>query len=349
MRYSINSDLLEINKKATFTCIDEYPIHDVDYKWVGGVLASDGNIYAIPNKSSQILTITPKDNSFCLWGSLPVGPMKKWTGGCYWNGFVYGFPRGANSLLKIDYLNKTTEIIDLPISYSSDHHYGGAVTPEGVLYQPPRDGKTILRIDLNNYQVREIVLPKRFAKKSYLYYGGIYHVSGKVYFFPRGRFQKVLYIDVKSEELSYCTGLLAHVSATSAALAPNGMIYAYNSYTKGILKIDPETNYASIIHQHLPGGYFGTKLGFNGKLYSIPGSSSSIMEMDPATECVRKCAEVIHETNVPAKCAGGAIDTYGNIWCIPAQGNYIRCLRFCDIASVKASDLYSSGLFASCY
>jgi streptogramin lyase len=73
-------------------------------------------------------------------------------------------------------------------------------------------------------------------------------------------------------------------------LAPNGFIYGIPYGSDVIIKIDPTTDTISSFGAGLvgPGGYPGGVLGLNGKIYAVPEfSSSSILEIDPATDGIR--------------------------------------------------------------
>ena len=50
------------------------------YKWSGGVLAADGNIYGIPSNATQVLRFDPRTQQATLVGDQLPGDYK-WNGG----------------------------------------------------------------------------------------------------------------------------------------------------------------------------------------------------------------------------------------------------------------------------
>ena len=72
-------------------------------KWSGGVLYSDGHqslIYCIPLDASYLLVIDTMTNSLHHVGSVGKAS-NKWSGGVLIGSTIYGFPRGADSILEI--------------------------------------------------------------------------------------------------------------------------------------------------------------------------------------------------------------------------------------------------------
>eukprot|EP00959_Pyramimonas_sp_CCMP1952_P266759 5577077-Pyramimonas_sp.AAC.2 len=72
-----------------------------DWKWHGGVLAADGNIYGFPAHAEAVLKISPATGEVTQIG----GPFKgryKWLGGAVGDdGNIYCMPSDANSVLRI--------------------------------------------------------------------------------------------------------------------------------------------------------------------------------------------------------------------------------------------------------
>ena len=142
----------------------------------------------------------------------------------------------------------------------------------------------ILKINLDTYETKKI--GEGQIPKDYQYCGCIIHYNKMIYFFPQKDAQ-VMVLNPETEEIkfigdkinSYCYG---------AAIADNGCIYGYTSYLKGILKINPYTECVNVLCEKIvETGFYGTKLGKNGKMYSVPGDSNKIYEFDPKTEKVK--------------------------------------------------------------
>ena len=302
------------------------------YKWVGAVIGKDNNIYAIPTGAKGVLKIDTKTGKYRVFGKIS-GKAFKYTGGClYKDGCIYGFPRASNNLLKIDTKNEKVEEIDLKTNYNEkvDHHYSGALYKD-TIYLGPRNANHILAINLKDYSTNKIGEGK--IPEGYEYSGAIRNYDGLIYFFPYKENSRVMVLNPETEEIefignsikkdeSYCFG---------ASIAPNGYIYGFTCYGKngGILKINPKTKEVSkILEGKIEAGFFGTKMGVNGKLYSIPGISNRIYEFDPETETAKLVYEVNNLNDTDARCAGGMTDNNGNIWFIPAKGNRIYKLNF---------------------
>lgn len=343
--------LVMANRNESLQKVESIYIKDCDYKWVGGVYAPNNRIYGIPNKSNKILEIDPDNNSYELWGDIKTTGLKNWSGGCCWkDGFIYGFPRSSPNLLKIDIEKR--ECYEIPLNLNCDcvhdHHYSGVVTSDGIVYQPPASNNTILQIDLNTYVSKEIVLKKRLFRKAY--YGGILAPNGRIYFFPRGHMTRIMVFEPETEKITYCKGILTNVSVVSAVIAEDGMIYAFSSYASGILKINPNEDKAKIILKNeVNGGYFGTQIGFNGKLYGIPGDAGCIYEFDPQSQKAEIVFYFDKGKQQNAKCAGGAIDRRGNIWAIPAKGEYIYKLVFNNKSILTTEERTEMSPLNECY
>ena len=72
------------------------------YKWLGGALGADGNVYNMPSDASSILVIDTKTDMATTFGYVEEGK-NKWQGGvCARNGFVYAVPADAGTVLQID-------------------------------------------------------------------------------------------------------------------------------------------------------------------------------------------------------------------------------------------------------
>ena len=81
----------------------ENPVLSGVFKYHGGVLAADGNIYAIPATADRCLMIVPRTGEVRLVGdSLLEGLAGKWYGGLLGcNGSIYGMPCNADAVLVI--------------------------------------------------------------------------------------------------------------------------------------------------------------------------------------------------------------------------------------------------------
>lgn len=269
------------------------------------------------------------------------GPFR-WTGGIVWHGSLVCFPRASNGMLFLDLSFRESRLVDLGQGYTREHHYGGVLVGD-VVYQPPRSEDHILRTDLRTMESRRIPLaPKRIGFKP-RYCGSVLHPNGLVYFLPeRGR---VIEFDPATDRFRFI-GRPVNATAFSAALAPDGCLYGFSGYSRGVLRIDPERGSVEMVRRDIgcPGAY-GTRLGVNGRLYSVPGDGDAVLELDPETLEVRELCP-LGATGAKAKCAGSATLRDGALAFAPALGSdayFLAPERPADIPG----EIYD--LFNDCY
>lgn len=347
--------LIECNKKARVSEVKAIPLFvneesSNNYRYCGAVVDSQNHIIGIPNRCSHILDINPEDETIEQWGKV-IYPdeIKGWTGGgLSKKEKIYGFPRGASSYLEIDYINRQIAYFPMSQLYDMEHHYGGVMNKKGVIYQPPRNGKKIYCYDTTTRNEKEIQIVTLFSRKR-LYYGGMLDLEDNAYFFPAGKLSRVCMVNSKEKAILIGKNLW-NCRFNSGTLAGNGDIYGFSSYGRGILHIDTKNKRAEVRQKDIQGGFFGAKLGFNGKIYGIPGDADIILEYDPYRDMITdKIPLPDCEIGKRAKCAGGAVDIYGNIWCIPAKGSYIYKVCFEGLEAYPDCILYKSRYFSSFY
>lgn len=317
--------------------------NQVQYKWVGGQINEKNDLFGVVNGATNVLKFSNLNQSIEYFGELPQQNFK-WTGGCIYNKYFYGFPRSSNELLKVDVEKEATQRLTLELNYSCEHHYGGVLTRKGIVYQPPRDTDHILAIDLTTLKCHRIPLAPQWMRIKFRYCGSVLHPNGFIYFLPE-RGEKVIKFDPDTEVVAYIGGAL-DCMVFDAAIALDGNIYGFSAYSRGVLKIDVMSNTTEMIHQEIIPGCYGTKLGPNGKLYGIPGDGDDFLEFDLQKDLVNSIGKVAEFGN--AKCAGGAVDHLGNIYCIPAFGNILYKICFKGIAAKIPKELYDD-FFVDCY
>lgn len=304
------------------------------FSWVGAQFHGN-KIYFVPNGESEILIYDILSKQYQTYGNLPLADFK-WTGGCKYNNNIYCFPRSSNQLLEINLNSFENRLIDLNCNYLGEHHYGGVLTNDGVIYQPPRNTDHILKIDLNNFTTEKIYLSPKFLKLRFRYCGSVMHPNGMIYFLPE--VGKVMCFNPKTKHISYI-GERVNAMCFDAKVFSDGNIYGFSAYSNGILKIDVINGKVEMIHNELSSKSFGTKLGINGKLYNIPGDGNHFYEFDPVKDEISVIGDT-SEIDLKAKCAGGCIDKYGNIYCVPAHGKYMYILDFNNNNQIS-SELYN--------
>lgn len=269
------------------------------------------------------------------------GPFR-WTGGALWRGSLACFPRTSNDMFLLDLASREARLVDLGQCYVREHHYGGVLVGD-VVYQPPRSEDHILRTDLRTMESVRIPLAPEGVGFRPRYCGSVLHPNGLVYFLPeRGR---VIELDPETDWFRFI-GRPVSAMAFSVALAPDGRLYGFSGYARGILRVDPGRGRVDMVRRDIgcPGAY-GTRLGVNGKLYSVPGDGDSVLELDPETLEVRQlCA--LGEAGAKAKCAGSATLRDGTLAFAPALGTD-ACFLVPDRSVEIPEGIY--GLFNDCY
>ncbi len=270
-----------------------------------------------------------------------VGPFR-WTGGSLWNGSLVCFPRSSNKLLLFDLDSRKSRLIDLGQKYIREHHYGGVLVGDKV-YQPPRDEGHILRIDLKTMECKRISIAPEAIDFKPRYCGSVLHPNGLVYFLPE--WGRVIEFDPATDEFRYI-GKPVNAMTFSAVMAPDGCLYGFSAYSRGILRVDPKNGSVGMVRRDIgcPGAY-GTRLGINGKLYSVPGDGDAVLEFDSSTLEVRElCA--LGVPGVKAKCAGSATLRDGTLIFAPAFGKDAYFLKP-DKPTEIPQKIF--GLFNDCY
>ncbi|KAL3793059.1 hypothetical protein HJC23_003067 [Cyclotella cryptica] len=144
--------------------------YDVDgvrrYKWLGGSLGADGNVYGMPSDATSVLRINIENDevntfgyvkSSCDNGETGGGYLEKnkWQGGVLGkDGFVYAVPSNARGVLRIDTRATTPNhsldpsrvacIGDLP--EMKDKWQGGFLVRRGAIYGIPENSNRILEL-----------------------------------------------------------------------------------------------------------------------------------------------------------------------------------------------------------
>jgi hypothetical protein len=122
-----------------------------NYKWLGGSIGADGNIYAMPADHSSILKINVTDDHCFTFGF--VGTEKnKWQGGVLSesDGSIYCIPADGQKVLRID--SRPEVVGDNPMALlgnlpkRKDKWQGAFIGKDGVMYAIPEGGYRILKV-----------------------------------------------------------------------------------------------------------------------------------------------------------------------------------------------------------
>ncbi len=341
-QWKVVCDYLKTIEKGSYKCEALQENFELGYKWVGGVFFQN-KVVGIASGGRDCLIIDVENEQVIRYGSLPEGTFK-WSGGCVWNHCIYGFPRRSNNILCIDLSDRRSGIKykSLSIDYQSEHHYGGVCTDKGIVYQPPRNTDSILKINLNTGETKEIWISKK--KKDFLYCGSLLHPNGLIYFFPQYR-ERVMVLDPVDDRI-YFIGKCISSMVFGACVALDGNIYGFSAYGTGILMIDPKINEVKMMFRDKRFGCFGSVLGVYGKILGIPGDGDVVFEFDPLTKEISVLNKL--QERGKAKCAGSAMGPDGSVYCIPAEGKKIYVLRPENRYEIP-DDIINSSYINNCY
>jgi hypothetical protein len=116
------------------------------YKWLGGGVDREGNIYGMPSDAQTILKIETSTGRVSTFGSVS-DDKNKWQGAVLGpDGCLYAMPANACTVLKINpYTMEIKEIGNLP--KQKDKFQGGFVGGDGKIYAIPEMSQFVMRLD----------------------------------------------------------------------------------------------------------------------------------------------------------------------------------------------------------
>lgn len=312
----------------------------------GIVCAKNGKLYIIPTdysviKNNRVLEFDPENNSHRFFTDSPSG---NWYGGVLApNGNIYGIPFFSSSILEINPTAGTATTST--ISNTRSGYVGGVLGPNGKIYCIPFSATTVLEIDPNVGTASTFGTLSAGTKWA----NGVLANNGKIYGIPYLA-SSVLEIDPITRTVS-TFGESSDIWSstdpgwTSAALGSDGKIYAFPSpsggvFTDYILKIDPDTKTLSLVYNTPSASYIGAVADRNGKIYGMPGDSSSVIaigvsaankspqwvtkphEVSPRCGFTTVLSDVGVSTSV-YQYLSGCLGNDGNIYAIPYGGLYL--------------------------
>ena len=136
------------------TPVYELPIERTDdnprknYKWLGGAVGADGNIYCPACDTSPVLKINTKTDECKTYGFCGT-EKNKWQGGLFSSrdGCIYCIPANGKHILRIATTNgdEVVQLVgDLP--EHKDKWQGGSEGKDGSLYFVPENGYRVLKV-----------------------------------------------------------------------------------------------------------------------------------------------------------------------------------------------------------
>lgn len=212
-------------------------------KWSGGVLAGNGKIYGVPNKTSEVLVIDPETDTV---DTFAVFTSDTYRGGVLGpDGNIYCIPDKATNILEIDPNTNTATLWTGPEILPEETYVGGVLAPNGKIYAIPNLAPFVLEIDPVNKSWRyfgDYYFNPPNQASNHKWSGGVLAPNGKIYGIPDSHDQ-VLEIDPEKGTTSLFGDIVYrsynYDKLGGGVLSPNGKIYAVPTRVDGTYEIDP--------------------------------------------------------------------------------------------------------------
>ena len=258
-------------------------------KTSGGVLASNGKLYLVPDSADTVAEFDPFSRIYEQVAiSSPISTSGAYKGAIEAsNGKIYLVPHNANSVGEFDPLQRTFRGRDVSTT-GLKKYYGGVRAPNGNLYFAPWDAGNIGEFNPSTNAFTPISIPISGTQK---YSGGVLANDGLIYFVPYdasgiGRFNPVtanfVFIDIS-------TGISGVAKYMGGVLAPNGNIYFVPSSANSIGEFNTSTSTFSTIDisgtiASSPEKYHGGVLTLDGNIYFVPYNANNIGKFSLGTK-----------------------------------------------------------------
>eukprot|EP00936_MAST-01D_sp_MAST-1D-sp1_P002911 g2911.t1 len=313
----------------TITIFAEYTNITGGNDWYGGVLSSEGIIFAIPSAATSVLRIDPSTDTVRFFGSLGHPGMSKWRGGVLApNRAIYGIPWSLSEVLKIDPGEPSASTFGrgsyAPGAYGADFN-GGVLSPRGMIYAMPFRINVVLRIDPSNDTVTTF---GSVATTNGGWCGGVLSQQGMIYGMPCGS-TTILKINPRNDTADDTSITMKDRRSAwqGGVITPDGIIFGIPFTDNNVLRLDPSSDTVSLIPVRDPisavvNGWAGGVLAPNGIIYGIPLQNSpanpaKILSITPTSSSA--VVEVWGNfTKYPhAGWAGGVLAPLGIVYGIP--------------------------------
>jgi hypothetical protein len=222
-----NINSVVVRNESGYISIDSTSISGLPTpnQWAGGVLASNGNIYFVPQHSQFVLVVDSVTNTIVTQIDTRDVSQNKWRNGVLAsNGKIYCIPFYATYVLIIDPTTNTIDTTSITGLASNIYKWdGGVLGADGKIYGIPRDSTSVLIIDpvTNTADTTSITGLSGSTK----YGGGVLHSDGRIYAFPLTA-TNVLIIDPTSPTTS-----ISGVTLSSASYNDSTRIMTYDGTT----------------------------------------------------------------------------------------------------------------------
>lgn len=132
------------------------------YKWLGGTVARDGNIYCVPSDTNKVLKIEPATNRITTFGNV-VGRGNKWQGGVLGppgDDKIYCIPSDAETVLVIDPTNgdALSYLGEGQIPKGIQDKWQGGFLVGDTIYAIPENADTLLKLHTPTQKIELVPL-----------------------------------------------------------------------------------------------------------------------------------------------------------------------------------------------
>lgn len=139
------------------------------YKWLGGAVSRDGNVYCVPSDATEVLKIEAATNRVTTFGCVP-GDCNKWQGGVLGppgDDKIYCIPSDADTILVIDPKNNDaiTFLGDGIIPKGVGDKWQGGFLVEDTIYAIPENADTLLKLYTKTQEIELVPLKEAFEGK----------------------------------------------------------------------------------------------------------------------------------------------------------------------------------------
>jgi len=301
--------------------------YDGEWKWTGGVVGHDGNIYGIPFEMNKILKIEPSPNATSPTSLVGDDIGDGWWGGVVGtNGIIYGVPSFAKSILSFNTTSEKTQLIaeNHPLLESIFKFAGGVLAKNGMIYFIPATYNKVIKFDPSNLENPLTEVGDDLGDDGNKMVGGILGSDGNIYGIPYWG-NRVLKIDVTDDTTSFLGNDNIYGQWENGILAQDGNIYACTSFANRVLQINIESQTTYLVGPDLGDDWdkwSGFVEGEDGFLYGMPFNSAKLLRFDP----INHTATLIplpEEMHGDRKWWGGVRAENGFIYAIPYNADQV--------------------------
>lgn len=302
----------EVKSKTIWTLLDSPPelkeAMSLRWKFHGGALGDDGDVYAVPCNAPGVLRVDTKRGQVSIIGNPALFREKQlWYGAVKAHtGAIYAFPQNAAGVLKVSPDNENTKVEVFGDLGAGEWKWHGGVfcTTDNCVYGIPNNNAQVLRVDPETDDIQlfgdaSIIEGGRHRRDGkYKYEGAVVGTDGNIYCIP-GDTEQVLKINVPRAK-----GQMPSVENMGPRLSgdddtnprsnkwqngfcgPDNIIYCVPLTGNGVLRIDIEKQDVDQIFPESGPMYGLSKwqsgaMGDDGCYYATPFQHGRVLRISP--------------------------------------------------------------------